>query len=246
MDKSIKDKLLSCRSYNDAKPILETNNAGVAAHKLFSTGFSIQAKQAPFAKELFNTAIQEMEDDEENKMKIVKEADGGKSAQSTSTTGLEKVGTESDAAESFHAQADKKDQMGVAINEAFPPQPGMPPQQPAPPMGQPQQMAGGCGGQPPQAPPMQQPQQQMQYTTVQEVLRQGAILSQIQEAIKALDKKIQETQSSISQPSSLEIGSQTGQKSFAQIRETTDDKTINLTKARQDITKMNNFINSGN
>ena len=146
MDKSIKNKLLSCRSYNDAKPILETHNAGIAVHKLFSTGFGVQAKQPTVAQDFFNTAIQEIEDDEENKMKIVKEADGGKSEQSTSTTGLEKVGTESDAAESFHAQADKKDQMGVAINEAFPPQPGMPGQMP-PPMQQPQQQMGGaCGG----------------------------------------------------------------------------------------------------
>lgn len=243
MDKTIKDKLLSCRSYNDAKPILETLNSGIAVHKLFSTGYGVQAKQPTIAQDFFNTAIQEIEDDEENKMKIVKEADGGKSEGSTSTTGLEKVGSESDAAESFHAQADKKDQMGVAINEAFPPQGGAPPQPgQLPPMQQPQQQMGGCGG---QAPPMQQaPQQQMQYTTITEAIKLA--MAPMQEAIKALDKKIKETQSSIAQPSSLEIGSQTGHKSFAQIRETTNDKKVDLTKARQDITKMNNFINSGN
>ncbi len=243
MDKTIKDKLLSCRSYNDARPILETYSAGLAVHKLFATGYGVQAKQPTVAHDFFNTGIREIEDDEEKK---IKEADGGKSEQSSSTTGLEKVGSESDAAESFHAQADKKDQMGVAINEAFPPQPGMgqPAGMPQPPPPPPMQQMGGnqCGGvqMPPQA-----PQQQMQYTTVQEVQRQGIILTQIQEAIKALDKKIQETQSSISQPSSLEIGSKTGHK-FVSIRETTDTKAIDLTKARQDITKMNKFIDSGN
>jgi len=242
MDRSIKDKLLSCRSYDDAKPILETQGAGLAVHKLFTTGYGVQAKQPLVARDFFNTAIQEMEDDDDdkNKMKIVKEVDGGKSEQSSSTTGLEKVGSESDAAESFHAQADKKDQMGVAINEAFPPQGGMPPQQGQFPPQQ-QMGAGGCGGQPQQGqvPPMN-PQQQMQYT-ISEVVRSQ--LAPMQEAIKALDKKIQETQKT--QPSSLELGSKMGgPKSIAMIRETTGNKDTDLAKTRRDITKLNNYLNS--
>jgi len=238
MDKSIKEALLSCRSYDDAKPILETNNAGIAVHKLFSTGYGVQAKQPTIAKDFFSTAIQEMEDDEEEKKKIT-EADGGKSAQSTSTTGLEKVGTESDAAESFHAQADKKDQMGVTINEAFPqpPQPGMVPPPP------PQQMAGGACGQVPPPPPQQMnPQQQMQYTINESVRVQ---LGPIHEAIKALDRKIQETTNRI-QPSSLEIGSAMNKKSNPVIKETTGNFKVDLAKTRSDITKLNKYINSGN
>ena len=239
MDQTIKNKLLSCKSYDEARPILETVQAGVAVHKLFTTAYGIQAKQPTVAHDFLNTAIQEMEDDDDNKMKIVKEADGGKSEGSTSTTGLEKVGSESDAAESFHAQADKKDQMGVAINEAFPPQGGMPPQQ-QPPMQPQQQMGGQCGGAPPQGgmPPMN-PQQQMQYT-INETLRQNIV--KVQEAVKALDKKIQETLKV--QPSSLDLGSQMGAKSIAVIRETTGDKSTDLQKSRQDITKMNNYLNS--
>jgi hypothetical protein len=231
MDKTIRDKLLSCKSYAEAKPILETSHAGVAVHKLFSTGFGVQAKQPTVAQDFFYTGIQEMEDEEEK----IKEVDGGKSEQSSSTTGLDKVGSESDAAESFHAQADKKDQMGVAINEAFPPQGGMPPQPGMPPM-QPQQQMGQqpCGQ---QQPPMN-PQQQMQYT-INETTRND--IAQIKEAIKSMDRKIQETIRT--QPSSLEVGSETGHKSVAMIRETSDAPAINLQKARQDITKMNDFIN---
>lgn len=242
MDKSIRSKLLSCKGYDEARPILETITDSVAVHKLFNTGFSVQAKQPTVARDFFNVAIQEIEDDEEKK---IKEADGGKSEQSSSTIGLEKVGTETDAAESFHAQADKKDQMGVTIGEAFPgqaPPPGMAGQMPPP-----QQMAGGCGGgmppqQPPGGMPPQQPQQQMQYTAISEMIK--AQIAPMREALKAMDKKITETMST--QPSSLELGSgiQGSHTSVAMIRETTDNKKINLAKARQDITNMNNFFNA--
>lgn len=243
MDKSIRDKLLSCNSYDQARPILETVSAGVAVHKLFTTGYHVQAKQPTVARDFFNTAIREIEDEEEKK---IKEADGGKSTGSSSTTGLEKVGTETDAAESFHTQPDKKDQMGVPIGETFPgqaPPPGMAGGQAPPP---PQQMAGGCGGagMPPQQAPPMAPQQQMQYT-ITEIARQFAPqFTQMREALKALDKKINETMKT--QPNSLELGSgmMGTQKSVAQIRETTGSPKVDLTKARQDITKLNDFLNT--
>jgi hypothetical protein len=237
MEQSIKDKLLSCRTYDDAKPILETIGAGVSAHELARTAYSIQAKQPTVAHQFLTTVIQETEDEEEKKK--VQEVDGGSSEQSSSTTGLEKVGSEENAAESFHTQTDKKDQMGVPINEVggFPPQGQMPPQVPQ------QQMGGGCGGTP-QMPPQMNPQQQMQYT-VQEIARHFAPqFKNMQEAIKTLDKKIQETQKE--QVNSLDLGSQMGhKKQLAVIKETTGDKNQDLRSARDEITKMNNYLNTG-
>ena len=233
MDNSIKNKLLSCRSYDDARGILETQGAGVAVHKLFNTGFMVQAKQPTVARDFFNTAIQEMEDDEEKKK--IAEVDGGTSTQSSSTTGLEKEGTEENAAESASEQSDKKDQMGVAINEAFPPQqPGMmPPQQPQ------QQMGGQCGGQMP--PPQMNPQQQMQYT-IAEIVRQQ--LAPVREALKAMDKKIQETQKT--QPTSLDLGPSLGHKKpLTMIKETTGDKKQDLAATRNEIKRHNDLLNSG-
>jgi len=237
MDKSIKDKLLSCRTYEDARPVLETQNAGVAVHKLFSTGFGVQQKQPTVARDFFNTAIQEMEDDE--LIKKVEEIDGGKSEQTSSTTGLVKVGTEQDAPESASAQPDKKDQMGVAINESFPPQqPGGMPGMQAPPM---QQAAGGCacGGQPAQPGQPMNPQQQMQYT-INETVRKALI--PYTEALKTLDKKIQETQKEM--PNSLELGSGLGShKTVPTIRETTGNKTQDLAATRKEISRMNDALN---
>jgi len=237
MENSIKDKLLSCRSYEDARPILETHNAGVAVHKLFSTGFGVQAKQPTVARDFFNTAIQEMEDDE--LIKKVEEIDGGSSEQSSSTTGLEKIGAEHSAPESASVQPDKKDQMGVAINESFPGQPGMMPPQQQPPLQQTHGM-GGCGGA--AMPPQQMnPQQQMQMT-VNETVRQALV--PITEAIKKLDKKIQETQKV--EPNSLDLGSSMGHKKpLAMIKETTGDSTKDLASTRNEIKRMNDMLNSG-
>ena len=236
MDQSIKDKLLSCRSYDDAKPILETFGAGVASHELTRTAYGIQAKQPTLASQFLNSVIQEIEDDEDKKKKL-EEIDGGQSEQSSSTTGLENQGTESEAAEAHRQQADKKDQMGVTINEAYPPPvPGqMPP---------PQQMGGGqCpqGGMPPQAPPPMPPQQQMQYT-ISEMVKQQ--LAPVREAIKALDKKIQETQRV--EANSMELGASLGHKrTIPKIQETTGNAKLDLNAARLKITKMNNMISSG-
>lgn len=216
MDKSIKDKLYSLKSYDEAKPILET--VSVSGHELARTAYSIMQKQPIIAKGFLNTVIQEIEDAEEK----IKEAEGGSSHQASSTTGLEKKGAEHDAPESASAQPDKKDQMGVAINEAFPPM-GMPPMQ-----------GGQCG----QMPPQMNPQQQMQYT-INETVK--VHMKPIHEALKALDKKIQETIKET--PRSLDLGSSMG-RTIPQIRETTTAKN-DVDHARQEISRMNEMINSG-
>jgi len=215
MDKSIKEKLFSLKSYEEAKPILET--VSVSGHELAKTAYSIMQKQPIIANSFLKTVIQEIEDKEEEKK--VAESDGGSSHQASSTTGLEKKGTEHDAPESASAQPDKKDQMGVAINEAFPPM--MPPMQ-----------GGQCGQ------PQMNPQQQMQYTISETV---KLYMKPIHEALKALDKKIKETQKET--PRSLEIGSTMG-KVIPRIKETTNSQN-DLENARQEITRMNNMIYSG-
>ncbi len=233
MDKSIKEKLLSCRTYDDAKPILETQGLSNLGHDHAHLAYSVMAKQPTVASQMLKSVIREMEDEEEKK---IKEADGGVSAQSSSTTGLEKEGAEHDAPESASAQPDKKDQMGVPINESsFPPQAGGVGQQGQYPPVQQQQPGGcSCGG---QTPPMGQPQQQIQYTI-------NEAIKPLQEAIKALDRKIQETQKV--EPTSLDVGSSMGhKKSLAVIKETTSNKKQDLSHARDEITKMNNYLNSG-
>jgi len=243
---SIKDKLIACKSYEEARPIMETLNASATAHELMGLSYSIQEKQPTHAKRFRDKVIQEMEDAEENKKRMqddedsVKEADGGVSKQSSSTTGLEKQGEEHTAPEEASAQPDKKDQMGVAINE----------------MGQyPQQMAGQMApqmapqGQQPyggQHPPQMTPQQQISYTVTETVRRiLNPEIRKINEAIKAIDRKVQETQQQ--QPKTLELGSKLGMAgapSHRAVRETSS-QVNDLEATRSQIEKLNNMYNSG-
>jgi len=232
MDQAIKDKLMACKSYAEAKPILETVGAGLSAHELLHTAFSIQAKQPDVAQQFLHTVIQEVEN-----LTKIKETDGGASHQSSSTTGVEKIGKEVDAPEGMAKQYDPKDQMGVPINETYGMMPpmgqGMPPMAPKPPMA-PQQMGG-----------FQQPNPQIQYA-VQEALRQFAPYhNKIVEAIKALDKKIAETVKEVNAPKSLEIGSRMGNVKTPRtlIKETTENPEQELALRRQQIEEANNHYN---
>jgi hypothetical protein len=220
-------KLLELKDYADAKPILETvSTLSEASYTLAQTAYQIREAQPQVARNFLKTVIKECEDEEEKK---VEETDSNTDTQSSSTTGLEKVGTESNADESMTQASNTKDQMGVSIGEMAPPM-GMPPQQPqVPPQGQ----------QPPQV-----PQQQMQYT-IQEATAIRGQFKTIHEAIKALDKKITETQNS--QTRSLDIGtSYKGEKSSGSfIRETTGNDNIDLQKVRADISKLNDAITNG-
>ena len=85
MEKSIKERLLSAKTYDEAYKIVETTKLGVSGHELLKTAFSIQGKQPTIANQFLNTVIQEI--------------DGGESHESSSTDGLEKVGTEEQAPE---------------------------------------------------------------------------------------------------------------------------------------------------
>lgn len=209
-------KLLDLSDYADAKKIMETvKGLSESAYTLAQTAYQIKETQPNVARNFLKTVIKECEDEEKTK-----ETDGGSDTQSSSTTGLEKIGSEGDADESMTHASNTKDQMGVAIGEMAPPM-GMPPQQPQPPI-------------------PQQPQQQMQYT-IQEAKAIRQQFKLIQEALKNLDKKITET--TISATKSLDIGSEyKGEKpSRTFIKETVDD----VDAQRRNIKKFNDAINKG-
>jgi len=217
-------KLLDLKDYADAKPILETcKGLSEASWTLAQTAYQIKETQPQVARNFLKTVIKEMDDESK-----VEETDDNTDTQSSSTTGLEKIGSDKgDGEKPVDGAGDTKDQMGVAIGEM------------APPMGQPPQ------GVPPQAPPMPPtppaPQQQMQYT-IQEATAIRSQFKQISEAIKALDTKITETVNS--QIKSIEIGTAyKGESTTGNIRETTGDKTQDLQKTRADITRLNDALN---
>ena len=215
-------KLLELDDYADAKPILETvKGLSNSAKTLAQTAYQIKETQGTVARNFLKTVIQECECEEEK----TKETDGGKDHQSSSTTGLAKVGSEEQAPEGMTSDTDVKDQMGVHIGEMAP-MGGMPPQ------GYPPQ------GMPPQGMP-RPPMQQMQYT-IQEANAIRSQFKSISEAIKSLDKKITETQ--ISSIKSIDVGTKDkGEKPPTRfIRETTD-----LEGVRKSITQLNNAINNG-
>ncbi len=259
MDKDCKSKLLACRTYAEAKPILETLPIGSSAHELAYTAFSIADKQPRLRDQFLGTVIQEAEEAEDkikkedtDKRDGLTEVDGGKSEQSSSTTGLESLGKKQSAPEGADAQPDAKDQMGVAINETFPmmPQGGQAP----PPTPQPQQQqAPPPMGMPPAMPPMQPPkpptpqQQQMQY--IQEIAQYATApyYNRLVEAVKAMDRKIQEIQRET--PRELELGSRMRPHGLkAPIREIAgniDSVDTVLENKRVSIEKLNNAINDG-
>lgn len=218
-------ELLELKDYADAKPILETvKTLSEASYTLAQTAYQIKETQPQVARNFLKTVIKECEDEE----KKVEETDDNTDTQSSSTTGLEKVGTEKSAPEGAAAQPDKKDQMGVAIGEMAPPM-GMPPQQVPPQV-------------PPQQPPV--PQQQMQYT-IQEATAIRGQFKAIHEAIKVLSKDIKETQTSQIRSIEAGVGSKGTPSSGSFIRETTGIIEIDLNKARSDISKLNDSINKG-
>lgn len=225
------EKLLELKDYADAKPILEdVKNLSEASWTLAQTAYQIKETQPQIARNFLKTVIKECEDED----KKVEETDDNTDNQSSSTTGLEKVGSDKgDGDKPVTGAGDTKDQMGVAIGEMAPPM-GMPPQVPpqAPPV-------------PPQTgmpPPPPVPQQNMQYT-IQEATAIRGQFKAIHEAIKALTQEVKETKNS--QIKSIDVGTSYKGQSMAgrSIRETTGDKEQDLTKTRSDITKMNDEIN---
>lgn len=212
-------KLLELKDYADAKPILETLPANETRSTLAQTAYQIQETQPNLARNFLKTIIKECEDEE----KKIAEVDGGTSHESSSTTGLAKVG-ENEAVTDAENAVDTKDQMGVPIGEMAPPN-GMPSQ-----------------GVPPQMqPPLQQPpvpQQQMQYTIQEANMIRGQFKA-VKEALQALTKEIKETK--IESTRSLEIGiGDKGTKSTGKfIRETTTESQATSIK------KMNDALNKG-
>lgn len=235
----IKEQLLLCKTYAEAKPILET--AGVISpsiHELARTAFSIQEKQPSITQHFLQTIIQETDDSTEHG--------------SSSTTGLENVATKTEIG-NVTEQQNPHDQMGVPIGEMMPMggqcQPMQQGQQYAqqqpmgqmPPMGQ--QMP--PMGQMPR-PPMTQPQQQIQYMISEAIKTQVApYVNQLRESIKTLDKKITETQKP--QINSLDLSDKLGGKGISNhrfIQETVGTE-IDLETARRNIAKLNDAMNNG-
>jgi len=270
MDTQCRNKLLACRTYAEAKPILETAGISASGHELAHTAFSIASKQPTLRDQFLGTVIREAEDIEKEDTdkkdaleKKVHETDGGTSNQSSNKADpLPKIGSEGEAPEGAPAQPDAKDQMGVAINEMAPMpfQQGYPPpmagaQAPAaaPPAASPPPAPAPQGQMPPMQKPPAPPQQNMQY--IQEAVNYGIRqqvaphFNKMVEAIKALDKNVQEmSKESVRQ---LEIGSQIGQSTghAKLIRETIDDTNLtpelNLGKKRQDMADYNEGLDSG-
>jgi len=228
-------KLLELNDYADAKPILESaKNLSDASYTLAQTAYQIKETQPQVARNFLKTVIKECEH-EDDKDKI-KEVDGGKSEQSSSTTGLEKVGSEEpDGAEPVTGATDTKDQMGVAIGEMAPPM-GVPPPAGAPPPPQAPPMVP-----PPPAPPVP-PVQSMQYS-VQEALAIRGQFKAFKEAIASLTKQIQETQNSQIRSIDVGVGSKGTPSSGSFIQETTGNKEIDLQVNRLSISKMNDEMN---
>jgi hypothetical protein len=227
----IKETLLSCKTYAEAKPILETAGISLSGHELARTAFSIQDKQPTVTQHFLQTIIQEME---------------GEAHGSSSTTGLEQVGSE-EAVGDVKEQQNTHDQMGVPIGEMmpmggqqYPPQQmgGFPPQQQQP-CGQPQMQ------QP--RPPMTQPQQQIQYMITEAIKAQVApYVNQLRESIKTLDKKITETQKP--QINSLDLSDTLGGMGKANhrfIQETVGNEMVDLETTRRNISKINDAMYSG-
>jgi len=216
------DKLLDARVFADAKAILETEKREISStqNTLLQTAYQIKETQPNVATNFIKTVIQEM--DHEDEEKKVEETDGGQDHQSSSTTGLEKIGTDKgDGEKPVDGVSDPKDQTGVPIGEMAP----MPPQN-IPPQ----------GGMPPQ----QIPQQQMQYT-VQEATAIRSNFSKIMEAIKELDKKITETQNAQIKSIPAGVGdSGTPSSGKFMIRETEGSNDV-----KNSMVRLNNAINDG-
>jgi len=253
MDKTVKAKLLECRSYAEAKPILETLHLSVSGDEIARTAYQIRETQPNVAEHFLRTVIREADDvetkdvkkEDTDKKDALKETDDNTDTQSSSVTGLEKIGTDSSAPEGAPAQPDKKDQMGVSINEmgGYPPNNMGQPTAPMAPTAENGLPPQGGTPTPPQAPMPPQAQQMMHYTITETMKLVNPQLKKIAEAIISIDKKVQETQ--MSGVKSLALGDKFS-KNRPQpqvIRETTGVQAIDLNIARQNISRMNNAIN---
>lgn len=257
MDSKCKAKLLNCRSFAEAKPILETLKLSTSGEELARTAYQIRETQPSVAEHFLRTVIREADDvtdalkkTDTNKKDGISETDDNTDNQSTSTTGLEKIGSEAPAPEGAPAQPDQKDQMGVVINEMG----GMPPMNGQPPMGAPPAVAenglppaGGAAPPPPPmppvAPPMPAPQQMMRYTISETLKIINPQLKQIAEAVMALDKKVQET--TIQSVKSLNLGDAMLPRKPQLIRETTGNPETDLSHSRSNIKQMNDALKEG-
>ncbi len=199
--KYCKKDLLNCRTLTEANAILETLRPSESARKLVETAIPLMAstdgRQRSIALDFMHTAIREIDDDNDVKPKNGSvepptseavetsntQSGGSTNNQSTSTTGLQKEGTE----EPVEAGAIATENQ---MKEGFG-QPGMPQQMPGQ-MDPALQQAMVPPGAIPQM-NNEQMMQQMRYT-VQESLR--PIVSEIRalkEGLVALDGKVQET-----------------------------------------------------
>lgn len=70
---AFKSKLLKCRTYAEAAPILESMNLGPAVHSLARTAFSLTPEQQVYKENFLADIIREAEMKEEEKVKMTEE-----------------------------------------------------------------------------------------------------------------------------------------------------------------------------
>jgi hypothetical protein len=186
MGLDISAKLMGCRNYTEAKPILETLGASKASHELMQLYYA-QPENSPYKTRFMGTVVQELEDGIETKKDKsgphdegkINEVDGGQSTQSSGDKpemeGQNKGTVVGDSsAQPTESQMKETPMMGM---------PGMPPEIQ-------QQMMTGLEKQPPMNPLQQM--KMMQYT-IQETLKGPlAEIKRIGEGLAAIDSKIQE------------------------------------------------------
>jgi len=255
-------RLKACNCIADARKVLQEANAGPAVKKLVETAYALR-DQDNIKRSFIDSAIQEMDDPKGSKPFVANVGDGeddvdkkvtesGDIVSGSGTSGSEqssdtiqpypKEGTEGQV--TGLESASGEDQM----KEGMPPPPNGMPQGPMPPIA-PQLMQ----GMQPQLPPGLNPAvlQQMQYT-VKEALK--PILTHVarqQEAIKALDSRLRETETNKASMT-LDIGSVKENAMARNIHETTSFNDglpkvsfnrMKLEETRNEIYEMNNMLN---
>ena len=255
-------RLRSCNCIADARKVLQEAKAGPAVKKLVETAYALR-DQDNIKRSFIDSAIQEMDDDpkgsepfvakvgegEDDVDKQVKES--GDIVSGSGTSGSEQS---SDTVQPYPKEGTEGQVTGLEsasgedqMKEGMPPPNGMP-QGAMPPIA-PQLMQ----GMQPQLPPGLNPavMQQMQYT-VKEALR--PFLTQLgrqQEAIKALDSRLRETETNKASMT-LDIGSVKENAMARSIHETTrfDDglpkvsfNRMKLEETRNEIYAMNDQLN---
>ncbi len=215
-----KDKLLAARTYAEAKRIMETMNVGPSARKLAEIAFA-----NPSSREvLLSSIIQEQEgeaDRDDEKTKGAKDIDKkmkeeqlqtARQSEGSSDSTLPLKGEGKDGQVTDLKGAEGEDQM----KEGF----GQPPPMGGAPTGMCPEVQQQMAPQMPPQPQMNTPQmmKQMHYTVTEAIKPMVKKINRLEEAIIAVDKKVQETQS-FGRSMSLDIPKGSPNTAMPQMRE---------------------------